>query len=62
MGKLSHEANSTERPRIWTLPLVAPSMLGISAAARFMDRFAFDPEETLGFVIVARRVGFGGIA
>ncbi len=62
MGKLSHEKQSHERPRIWTLPLVAPSMLGISAAARIMDRVAFDPEETLGFVVVARRTPFGGIA
>lgn len=62
MGKLSHEARNLERPRIWTLPLVAPSMLGISAAARIMDRVAFEPEETLGFVVVARRAGFGGIA
>jgi SAM-dependent methyltransferase len=62
MGKLSHEAKNHERPRMWTLPIVAPSMLGISAAARIMDRVAFDPEETLGFVVVARRVHFGGIA
>jgi hypothetical protein len=37
-------------------------MLGISAAARVMDRVAFEPEETLGFVVVARPTKPGGIA
>ena len=62
MGKLSHEATTEERPRFWTLPFVGPSMLGISAAARVMDRVAFDPEESLGFLVVARRTRPGGIA
>jgi SAM-dependent methyltransferase len=62
MGKLSHEGKTAEPVRFWTLPVVAPSMLGISAAARVLDRVAFDPEETLGFLIVARRMKPGGIA
>ena len=62
MGKLSHETTNRERPRLWTLPFVGPSMLGISAAARVMDRVAFEPEETLGFVVVARPTKPGGIA
>jgi SAM-dependent methyltransferase len=55
LGKLSHEGEAIERVRFWTLPFVGPSMLGISAAARVLDRLANDPEETLGFLIVARR-------
>jgi hypothetical protein len=37
-------------------------MLSISAAARIMDRVAFDPEESLGFLVIARRTKNGGIA
>jgi SAM-dependent methyltransferase len=55
MGKLPHEAPNQPRPRTWTLPLVAPTMLGLSGAARVMDRYLEDPEETLGFLVVARR-------
>lgn len=62
MGKLTHEGKTEARVRFWTLPLVGPSMLGISAAARVMDRIASDPEETLGFLVVARRAKPGGIA
>jgi SAM-dependent methyltransferase len=62
MGKLSHEGKREAQVRYWTLPFVAPSMLGISAAARVMDRIASDPEETLGFLVVARRARLGGIA
>ncbi len=62
MGKLSHETTTQQRARLWTLPFVGPSMLGISAAARVMDRVAFDPEESLGFVVIARHPKIGGIA
>jgi SAM-dependent methyltransferase len=55
MGKLPHEEVSAARTRFWTLPFVAPTMLGLSGAARVMDRFMADPEEALGFLIVARR-------
>jgi SAM-dependent methyltransferase len=54
MGKLGHEKATLERPRYWTLPVVGPSMLGIAVGARLLDRVAFDPEETLGFLIIAR--------
>lgn len=56
LGKLPHEPPSTTPPRLWTLPLVAPMMLGLSGSARIMDRLLPDPEEALGFLIVARRV------
>jgi hypothetical protein len=60
MGKLPHEAPSQLRPRTWTLPLIAPTMLGLSGAARVMDHYFEDPEETLGFLVVARRTTNGG--
>jgi SAM-dependent methyltransferase len=55
MGKLPHESATAEPVRLWTLPVVAPAMLGIAGAARLLDRVAPDPEEALGFVILARR-------
>jgi SAM-dependent methyltransferase len=55
MGKLPHEGPTAVRPRLWTLPFVAPSMMAFSATARVMDRFLFEPEESLGYSIVARR-------
>ena len=55
MGKLSHEAPAAARTRVWTLPLIAPLMVGLSGGARVFDRFFADPEESMGFLIVARR-------
>jgi SAM-dependent methyltransferase len=55
LGKLSHEGSVPERPRYWTLPWVGPAMLGIAGAARVLDRLAPEPEEALGFVVLARR-------
>ena len=55
MGKLPHEDRSVARTRFWTLPVVAPLMLGLSGSARVLDRALPDPEEALGFLIVARR-------
>jgi SAM-dependent methyltransferase len=54
MGKLGHEKASAVRPRYWMLPWVAPSMLAVALGARVLDRVLFDPEETLGFLVLAR--------
>jgi SAM-dependent methyltransferase len=54
MGKLGHEGPTARGARWWTIPLVAPAMLGLSGAARVMDRFLSNSEESLGFLIVAR--------
>lgn len=60
MGKLGHEKTTLARPRYWTLPWVAPSMLAVALGARVLDRVLFDPEETLGFLVLARhRQGSG---
>ena len=55
VGKLSHEGPAAARTRLWTLPLVAPMMLGLSGGARVLDRLLPEPEEGLGFLILARR-------
>ena len=55
MGKLPHEARVVKKPPVWTLPMVAPLMVGLFGSARLLDRFVPDAEEALGFLIVARR-------
>jgi SAM-dependent methyltransferase len=54
MGKLGHEKATRVKPRYWALPLVALCMFGIALSARVLDRLLFDPEETLGFLVLAR--------
>jgi SAM-dependent methyltransferase len=56
MGKLGHESVSSQKNRLWLLPLVAPAMLGIAAGARVLDRALPDAYEALGFLVVARHV------
>jgi SAM-dependent methyltransferase len=55
LDKLPHERPTDGATRYWTLPFVAPTMLGISVAGRVMDRVAFEPEEAMGYLIIARR-------
>jgi SAM-dependent methyltransferase len=55
MGKLGHEAPAVAPPRWWTFPLVGPAIVGFSVASRVLDRALPDPEEALGFLVVARR-------
>jgi SAM-dependent methyltransferase len=55
VGKLPHEGERREAARWWTLPFVAPSMFGVAGAARLLDRLAPEPDEALGFVVLARR-------
>jgi SAM-dependent methyltransferase len=55
MGKVSHEGRSSEKARLWTLPIIAPLMLALSGSSRVLDRVLADPEEAFGFLIIARR-------
>jgi SAM-dependent methyltransferase len=54
MGKLGHEAPQGEGVRWWTLPFVAPAMVSIAAGARLLDRWFADPDESLGYLVLAR--------
>jgi hypothetical protein len=54
MGKLGHEAPQAQGVRWWTLPIVAPSVVSIAAGARLLDRWFGDPEESLGYLVLAR--------
>ena len=62
MGKLGHEKATVARPRYWTLPWVAPSMVAVAFGARVLDRVLFDPEETLGYLVTARHARPNGAA
>jgi SAM-dependent methyltransferase len=55
MGKLQQEGSVGQAPRFWAFPLVAPMMIGLSAGARVLDRTFEEPDESLGFMILARR-------
>jgi SAM-dependent methyltransferase len=55
MGKLQHEGSAAAPLRLWTLPFVAPLMVGFAGGARVLDRVLAEPEESLGFLILARR-------
>jgi SAM-dependent methyltransferase len=55
MGKLSHEQTASGGGRLWTLPVVAPAMMGLALWARVLDRVLPDPTEMLGFTVLARR-------
>ena len=55
LGKLSHEGTSGERPRLWALPAVAGAMLTCAGVARVLDRVLPEPDESIGFLIIARR-------
>jgi len=54
MGKLPHEAPQAAGVRWWTLPVVGPSVVSIAAGARLLDRWLEDPEESLGYLVLAR--------
>jgi SAM-dependent methyltransferase len=57
MGKLGMEEERKASPRYWTMPLVLPAMVAVSAAARALDRIAPDGTETLSYLVLARRKG-----
>jgi SAM-dependent methyltransferase len=62
MGKLSHEEAKNGGARLWTLPVVAPAMVGLAFWGRVLDRVAPDPTEMLGFLVIARREKAHGVA
>jgi SAM-dependent methyltransferase len=67
IGKLGHEATvatvasaaptatAAPGPRLWTLPFVGVSMVAIATAARVLDPLLPEPDETLNFIVLARR-------
>lgn len=54
-GSGRQEKSEAGKTRLWTLPFVAPAMIGIGAMARVLDRAANVPTETLGYVVIATK-------
>ena len=54
-GSSRQEKSANGKTRVWTLPLVAPAMIGIAGMARLLDRAANVPTETLGYVVIAKK-------
>jgi len=55
LGKLGHEAKAEKGVRYWTLPFVGVAMFAVTATARILDPILSEPDETLSFLIIARR-------
>jgi SAM-dependent methyltransferase len=55
LGKLGHESASVPSVRWWTLPVVAPMMASIALGARIFEKVLHDPQNALGFLIVAQK-------
>ena len=55
LGKLGHEQAAAPRPRLWTLPFVGASMVTVAGLARVLDPLLAEPDETLTFLVLARR-------
>jgi SAM-dependent methyltransferase len=55
LGKLGHEKAAAPRPRLWTLPFVGASMVAVAGLARVLDPLLSEPDETLTFLVLARR-------
>lgn len=51
LGKHGHEGARSAPARLWTLPLVLPTMGAISAASRVLDRVAPDGSEALCYMV-----------
>jgi SAM-dependent methyltransferase len=55
LGKSGHEPTDSASVRLWTLPVVAPTMASLAGLARVLDRVAPDPTESLGYLVIAER-------
>ncbi len=56
LGKHGHEPSRSAPLRYWTLPVVLPTMLAVSATARVLDRVAPDRTEALTYLALGRAV------
>jgi SAM-dependent methyltransferase len=55
IGGFGYEGAVARRPRYWTLPALAPLIVGVAAAAKMLDRIDFDETDTLGYLLIASR-------
>jgi SAM-dependent methyltransferase len=55
-GALTYEQPIRDRPRYWTLPVALPLLLGVTTAARVLDRVDPVEDDTLGYLLIATKV------
>jgi ubiquinone/menaquinone biosynthesis C-methylase UbiE len=55
MGGFGYEKKIAAKPRYLALPFVIPAVFVIVAICRMLDRIAYDPIDSLGFFLVARK-------
>ena len=54
MGKHGHEGVRKVSARLWTFPMVLPTMAAVAAGARLLDRIAPDGTEALSYQVIGR--------
>jgi SAM-dependent methyltransferase len=54
-GSTTYEPPAREGPRWWALPLVLPAVVAVTALARWLDALDPHPNDTLGWLLVARK-------
>jgi SAM-dependent methyltransferase len=54
-GGFGYEKESPARPRYWALPFIIPAILVIASICRALNRVAFNPSDSLGYLLVARK-------
>jgi hypothetical protein len=55
IGGFGYERAMKARPRYWTLPVLGPSIVGVAALTRVLERIDPDDSETLGYLLVATK-------
>ncbi len=55
LGGMGYEKKTKIRPRYWTLPIVGPTIVGVSVAARLLERIDFDDSDTMGYLLIASK-------
>lgn len=57
VGGMTYEPPAAQRPRWWAAPLLGPAIVLAALLARALDAVDYEPVDTLGYVLVARKPG-----
>jgi SAM-dependent methyltransferase len=55
IGQFGYEAPATQKPRYWTLPVLAPAIVGVAAVTKALDRIDRDESDTIGYMLIASK-------
>jgi SAM-dependent methyltransferase len=56
LGGFGYENTIQQRPRYWTLPVIAPLLLAVAVLVRLLDRIDPDESDTIGYLLVAEKL------